>query len=225
MRRITCLIGILLLRLWWCLNVYHVVSLFSCLVLSHTHICLVEPCLKSNPFIGIFFYCSTTSFSKCYAYFLLCSLALGLCLNKHGGVMIPFLCTLHSKWNISKSCTNIVEFLYFFFKNTHFLKSYFFFGLSDQVDCFLLFRRRLEICISSYLQSLDPQYSLISSHYSSMDNCIWFHSYYEKCSPTEEPLLYWPSKISIIPFWKWMPMGEKGLEGLKEFGFMLWFCS
>ena len=69
MRRITCLIGILLLILWWCLNVYHVVSLFSCLVLSHTHICFVEPCLKSHPFIGIFFYCSTTSCSKWYASF------------------------------------------------------------------------------------------------------------------------------------------------------------
>ena len=29
----------------------------------------------------------------------------------------------------------------------------------------------------------DPQYSLISSKYSSLDTCIWFHSYYEKCTP------------------------------------------
>ena len=29
----------------------------------------------------------------------------------------------------------------------------------------------------------DPQYSLISSEYSSLDTCIWFHSHYEKCTP------------------------------------------
>ena len=33
-----------------------------------------------------------------------------------------------------------------------------------------------------YLQSLDPQYSLISSNYSSLDMCIWFHSIFEKCT-------------------------------------------
>ena len=53
--------------------------------------------------------------------------------------------------------------------------------LLDLFDCLSpcgeMFRERY-----FYLQSLDPQYSLISSNYSSLDMCIWFHSNFEKCT-------------------------------------------
>ena len=65
--------------------------------------------------------------------------------------------------------------------------------------------------ISSFLQSLDPQYSLISSNYLLKGIVITF---------MEELILYWFSKF-FFPFRQSMPMGEKfrGFKG--NLGFML----
>ena len=51
----------------------------------------------------------------------------------------------------------------------------------DLLDCFSPLWRCLK-WFHLFLQSLDPQYSLIPSNYSPMDMCIWFHSYLEKCT-------------------------------------------
>lgn len=87
----------------YCLT--HIYVRFS-LILSH--ILLLVSSLIAQPPLA----------SSAMPHFPLCSLALALCLNNSGGVMIPFLCTLHSNCNISKSCTNIGELLYFFLKRS-----------------------------------------------------------------------------------------------------------
>jgi hypothetical protein len=73
----------------------------------------------------------------------------------------------------------------------------------------------MSLCHIFLLQSLDPQYSLSSSNYSSLDMCIVFHSYIEKYT------LYGGTHIILAfqtwsPFWQSMPMGEKFREFIGE---------
>ena len=75
-------------------------------------------------------------------------------------------------------------------------------------------------CLEIYLlfAIFDPEYSLISSNYSSMDMCIWFHSHLEKCTPLWRNSYYIGSLNFSSHFgnrcqWGW------SLEGLREFGF------
>ena len=95
---------------------------------------------------------------------------------------------------------------------------------SDLFDCLSPLWRCFRMS-SSYLQSLDPQYSLISSKYSSLDMCIRFHSYFEKCNLLEELIVYCSSKF-FFPFRQSMPMGEKfrGFKGIWFYAFV-WFLS
>ena len=85
---------------------------------------------------------------------------------------------------------------------------------------FWLLASFVEVSSPCYLFAIfDPQYSLISSKYSSLDTCIWFHSYYEKCTS-------WGETHTILaffichPFWHLLPMGEK-FRGFKGNDFIL----
>jgi hypothetical protein len=65
-----------------------------------------------------------------------------------------------------------------------------------------------------YFAIFDLQYIVFSSMYLLLDMCIWFHSYYEKCIPWEELVLYWPSKFGthFVTCWQW----GRSLDGLRE---------
>jgi hypothetical protein len=72
----------------------------------------------------------------------------------------------------------------------------------------------------SLLQSLDPQYSLISFPTIRHWICAFdFTHIMRNAHIMGELLLYWPSKF-FLPFRQSMPMGEK-FRGFKGFGFML----
>ena len=131
---------------------------------------------------------------KCFDLFLLYAhLHLLRVLDDFGGVRIPCLCTPHLGMNIGELLRGYLELSLWIFRL-----------LFSFVEMFKM--------ISSFLQSFDPQYSLISSNYSLKGIVITF---------MEELLLYWISKF-LFPLRQSMPMGEKfrGFKGI----WVLCFC-
>ena len=128
------------------------------------------------------------------------------------GVRIPCLCILYSNANILNYVWTLGSFLISF--RALYLSYHDIFFLSNWIfDCLLY---SLKLSSPCYLCAIfDPQYSLTSFKYSSLDMCIWFHSYYEKCTPwggTHTILAFW----IFHPFWHLLPMGEKfrGFKGM-----------
>ena len=117
------------------------------------------------------------------------SLALVCVQNYLEGSDDSMLCTLYKNTNPTW-CMYLGEFLSWLFRTLgcFIIKSFCIFWFSDPlVGCFFC-RSILHLISIGILQfdiiwqSLGPQYSLISSHYSSLDRCIWFHSNFEKCT-------------------------------------------
>ena len=84
-------------------------------------------------------------------HFLLYSLALALCFEQPCG-SYHSICTLHSKCNISKSCTNIGELLYFLQKHSFFQTIISFVHLVCRIFliAFFSFGEDLRFCIPYY---------------------------------------------------------------------------
>ena len=78
---------------------------------------------------------------------------------------------------------------------------------------------------SYYLQSLDPQYSLIPLTIHHWICAFDFTHILRNVQLVEELILYWPSKF-FFPFRQSMPMGEK-FRGFKGIWFYasVWFLS
>ena len=138
----------------------------------HVWLSLVLYCILQ---IGTFSCCSTIILFQVLCLVLYYALLHLFCvLEDFGGARIPSLCTLYLNAIILNNL-QILGSSSIFFKtlicSNH--KIFCSIGSSDLFDCLLLL----------YLQSLDPQYSLIYSHYSLMDKCMLFQSYYEKYTP------------------------------------------
>ena len=143
------------------------------------------------------------------------SLYLGCVLNDIEGVRIPCLCILYSNANILNYVWTLGSFLISFRAPS--LSYHDIFLLSNWIlDCLLYLLKPSSPC---YLCAIfDPQYSLNSFKYSSLDMCIWFHSNYEKCTP-------WGGTHTILAFWIFTHFGTccqwgRSSEGLRE-----WFYT
>ena len=201
------------LRLWWCLNFHHGISLFSCLVLSHTHILLVEPRLKSHPLFVSSLVAQPPFYPKIYAsfYFMLTCTYFVFWTNM-GELWFHF-CALCIQNAIFLNHAQILGSSFMFFKKHSF---------SQTIISFVI------RVVGSFWLLASPwekrfAYHLICNLW--IPCIVWFppiiHHWIDvfdsthimrNAHPTEEPLLYWPSKFSMIPFWQWMPMGEKVLR-------------
>ena len=133
-------------------------------------------------------------------------------LNDIEGVRIPCLCILYSNANILIYTRTLGSFLISF--RSLFLSYHDILFLSNRIfDCLLYL---LKLSSPYYLFAIfDPQYSLNSFKYTSLDMCIWFHSNYEKCT-------FWGGTHTILAFLNffihfgtWCQWG-RSLEGLRE---------
>ena len=116
--------------------------------------------------------------------FYLYSLYLVCVLNDIEGVRIPCLCILYSNATIMIYARTLGSFLISFRALFVQLVLWIFWLLASSVEVSSPFY---------YLQSLILGIVWLPSIYLSLDTCIWFHSYYEKCTP-------WGGTHTILAF-------------------------